>query len=124
NRISQDFKVPADLQERTSFWFDIYTKYGSNEHVIHHVLYPWIVYKVVDTTEILSADQNKWVKYHKAEAEVKTQMREVRATLHKLAKRKSYVRLNPLEKDLFDALSVVKGRRQTVFRIAAQNVRV
>src|SRR5882757_6096947 len=34
NRISNDFKVPKNLFPRTAFWFDIYTKYGSQDHVI------------------------------------------------------------------------------------------
>src|SRR5688572_8029380 len=42
-RISRDFKVPRRLRLRTGFWFDVYTRYSSQETVIHHRNYPWVV---------------------------------------------------------------------------------
>src|ERR1700733_536879 len=30
NRIADEFKIPEALRKRTEFWFDIYTRYGSN----------------------------------------------------------------------------------------------
>src|SRR5262245_30994104 len=45
NRIGPDFQVPEALRKRPAFWFDIYTLYGSNDNVIHHSEYPWIIYK-------------------------------------------------------------------------------
>src|SRR5947209_7465345 len=46
SRISPAFHVERDLVQRTEFWFDIYTRYGEAQHLVHHVLYPWIVYRV------------------------------------------------------------------------------
>ena len=55
NRIGEDFKIPKGLKKRTGFWFDIYTQYGQYEHVIHHVRFPWVVFKVVDGRSIIDS---------------------------------------------------------------------
>src|SRR3989344_6914918 len=78
NKISPDFKVPAELRERVSFWFDIYTKYTAQEEIIHHADYPWVIYRVVDLKPILDAEGNKWVNYHLSMAHSKKQRSEVR----------------------------------------------
>ncbi len=123
NRISAEFKIPKILRPRTAFWFDIYTKYGSSENVIHHVLYPWIVFKVVDTSAIENSNLHKWTKYHRAKALVRNEVARVRRTLRKLSKRKSFRHLKGLEKELYASLKGLKGSRRSVFRTAAQNVR-
>jgi membrane-bound lytic murein transglycosylase D len=124
SRIIEEFHVPADLRERTAFWFDIYTRYGEAHHVIHHALYPWIVFRAVDTTEILTNGKGPlWLRHDAANNYAKKQLTEVRAALRSLAKRKTYSQLSPLERDLFNKLMPVKGPRRTVFRIAADNVR-
>ena len=46
--IAEDFEVEESLQKRVGFWFDIYSRYNGYHKVIHHNLYPWIVYEVVD----------------------------------------------------------------------------
>jgi membrane-bound lytic murein transglycosylase D len=123
NRISVEFTIPEDLRERTEFWFDIYTKYGTNHHVIHHSVYPWIIFKVVDVTEIMDGPENRWVKYHRAEKVVRHDRAEIFNTLIRLSKRKTYDNLSPLEKSLYDSLFVVNGPRKKVFHEAAINMR-
>lgn len=124
NRISDEFSIPKGLEKRTAFWFDVYTRYTDKQHIVHHVLYPWIVYKVIDTTEIENSNLHRWTKYHKAKQFVRNETAKVRKALQSLAKRKSYAKLPPLEKELFDALKEVKGPRKKVFREAATNLRV
>ena len=123
-RIADDFAIPKGLEKRVSFWFDVYTKYSDKTHVIHHVLYPWIVFKIVDTTPIYSSNLHKWTKYHNAKKFVSKEIANVRLTLRKLAKRKSYKNLKGLEKEIFSALAEVKGSRRKVLREAANNMRV
>lgn len=124
NRIAPEFKIPAGLEKRTAFWFDIYTRYGDKHHIVHHVLYPWIVYKVIDTSAIDNSNLHKWTKYHKAKQYVRAETAKVREALRKLAKRKSFNKLKGLEKDIFVALKEVKGSRTRVVREAANNMRV
>ena len=72
DRIPQDFKVPADFKDRVGFWFDIYTKYGSDSYVLHHSEYPWIVFRVVDVSEIMAIKtKNPWAPHHKSKAFIK-----------------------------------------------------
>jgi membrane-bound lytic murein transglycosylase D len=123
-RITDDFSIPKGLEKRVSFWFDVYTKYSDKNHVIHHVLYPWIVFKVVDTSPIYASNLHKWTKYHKAKKVVSQEVANVRLALRKLSKRKSFKNLKGLEKEIFTALAEVKGPRQNVMREAAKNMRV
>ena len=49
-RISSNFQISERIYPRVEFWFDVYTKYESSIKLIHHEDYPWIIFKVVDTT--------------------------------------------------------------------------
>ncbi|OFZ13782.1 MAG: hypothetical protein A2Z20_05930 [Bdellovibrionales bacterium RBG_16_40_8] len=124
NRISSEFKISANLQKRTAFWFDIYTKYGSQEHIIHHSRYPWIVYKVIDVSPILNSGEHRWTKHHKAEKAVINSRKIVSAVLRRLANKKNYRILSKEEREYFNLLSQVKGSRHKVFKEAYNNVRI
>ncbi|MEZ4871404.1 MAG: lytic transglycosylase domain-containing protein [Bdellovibrionales bacterium] len=123
NKISKSFKMPKALRKRTGFWLDVYTKYGQDQHVIHHVNFPWIVFDVVDTAPVNLENSHRWTKYHKKRRMVNNRRNQIKDTLRKLAKRKSYRNLKGLEKQLFNAVSSLKGRRQDVFRSAYLNLR-
>ncbi len=123
NKISADFKVPADFQARVSFWFDIYTKYGAQTEVIHYADYPWIVYKVIDLSSIYNGKGHKWTKYHAAKKYSKTQRDAVRNTIKKLANRKNYKKLSKEEKRIYDLLASVPGKRKKVFKDALKGIR-
>jgi len=122
-RIADEFKVTDKLKPRVAFWFDIYSKYGSTEHVIHHVNYPWVIYNVVDVKPILESKGNRWALYHKAQRYVQNEKKKIRRVLLSLSKKRSYKRLSPVEKKYYELLAVVPGRRRTVFRQAASHLR-
>ncbi len=124
NKISDDFKIPPDLRERVSFWFDIYTKYSAQEEVIHHANYPWIVFRIVDLRPILESDGNKWVKYHKSKKFSKIQRQDVSNILTRLSKKKSFTKLSPDEQDIHQALLQIPGKnRQKIALNALRNLR-
>lgn len=123
-RISKEFHIPEKMKERTAFWFEVYTQYGSNQHIVHHTLYPWIVFKLIDTEEILSAPVNRWVKYHKSVKHVKMETQKVRDLLKRLAQRKHYKNLSPEERIYFSQLKEIKGSRRQIFKEALSNLRV
>lgn len=124
NKISDEFKIPEELRERVSFWFDIYTKYSAQEEVIHHADFPWIVFKVVDLRPILNADGNKWVKYHQSVKFSKKERKGVKDTLTRLSKRKTFFKLSPEEQEIFDKLSQIPGKdRRKVILGALRNIR-
>jgi len=50
----QAFAVPPAMQERVNFWLDIYTKYSTDQGVLHDSLYVHLVYAPVDFTDIVA----------------------------------------------------------------------
>lgn len=55
--VSDDFEVQENLQKRVEFWFDVYSRYSGYHKIIHHNLYPWIIYEVVDVRGIKNSEK-------------------------------------------------------------------
>ncbi|MGE4133175.1 MAG: lytic transglycosylase domain-containing protein [Bdellovibrionales bacterium] len=124
DRISEEFSVPPLLAERVSFWFDIYTVYGEAHHIIHHARYPWLIYRVYDARAIINNGKGPlWLRRKRATDGANREMAKIRRALLRLSKRKSFRHMNNMEVALNKLLSVVPGRRQKVFREAAENIR-
>lgn len=123
NRIAPLFKVPSPLRPRVGFWFDVYTKYGQRQHIIHHTEYPWIVYDIVDTETFFKGPGSTWYKSAKAQKFVQSRKKKILAALNSLANRKSYRGLKGLEKKLFGILKRIRGSRTKVFKEASNTVR-
>ena len=51
------FRPPAGMEERVQFWKDIYTKYSSNQGVLHDSKYVHLVYEMVDFNDISQDEQ-------------------------------------------------------------------
>jgi membrane-bound lytic murein transglycosylase D len=69
-----EFTVPAALRARVSFWFDIFSKYGKYQVVIHHRHFPQAVFRVVDFSEAAEQLSDREYEKHKKivlEGEVK-----------------------------------------------------
>ena len=49
----QAFAVPPGMEARVSFWIDIYTKYSTDQGLLHDSRYPEIVYESVDFRPIM-----------------------------------------------------------------------
>ncbi|HMO02317.1 MAG TPA: LysM peptidoglycan-binding domain-containing protein [Oligoflexia bacterium] len=49
-KIRSEFMTPPALRDRVDFWIDIFAKYGSAHIVLHHRIYPQIVFLVIDLT--------------------------------------------------------------------------
>lgn len=82
DRIPKDFHVPSDFKDRVGFWFDVYTKYGSDAYVLHHSEYPWIVFRVIDVQHIMAMkSKNPWAPYHKSKAFLKKEKARLAAQL-------------------------------------------
>lgn len=123
NRIDAEFKVPPRLQQRTKFWFDIYSKYGSAHHVIHHTRFPWIIFEVVDASDLMNGSGPMWMRRQRALDLVQKRKLEIRAALARLERKKSYDNLSPLEQHLFLQLETLPGARKKVFRFARTQIR-
>ncbi len=110
-RISDDFHVPPALIPRVAFWFDIYSKYGSQHHIIHHQDYPWWILEVVDTTETLAAPANaQWLNVEKANKMARAKLFENRVTFQRLARKVHQSKpLNENEQLLLKKMELLPG---------------
>ncbi len=122
-RITKRFKISSLLKKRVSFWFNIYTKYDSQSHIIHHTKYPWIVFDVLNTKDIINGPGHHWTKYHRAKKAVSQQALQVKSILRRLAYRKNYKNLRGIERKLYNSLKKIRGKRKHVFLSASKNVR-
>ncbi len=52
DRLSEDFRVPSSFRKRVDFWKQIYANFSTWQGVLHDALYPWVVYRVVDFSDI------------------------------------------------------------------------
>lgn len=125
-RITHDFKISPGLRQRVGFWFDIYTKYDDNKRVIHHVLYPWIVYKVVDVTDIVKAETPRrlWMRLEKADKIVNEEREKIRSALKALGSRRDPTPRNETEQLVADALAPLGGNLRKQAALAARELRV
>ncbi len=130
-RISEDFLIPPGLQDRVGFWFDIYSRYDSDKRVIHHTLYPWVIFKVIDVEPIISASypRFRWMRNQVADALVKKETAKVRIALASLAKKRrprdlETDRLKPDEIMVRDALLQLGGDLRRTAKRAQREVRV
>lgn len=123
-RITSEFEVPAALRQRTEFWFDIYTRYGSDDHVLHHTLYPWIVYKVIDVSSMIASGKGPlWLRRDRAEKFVKQEAAALRKRLRKLANKPNAKNLSSEEKEIVEKLKAVPGARRKIYKQAANYLR-
>ncbi|WP_413292152.1 lytic transglycosylase domain-containing protein [Bdellovibrio sp. HCB185ZH] len=126
NLISEEFHIPENLRDRVGFWFDIYTLHNSNKRLIHHSVYPWIVFEVVDTTDIINSDtpKHRWMRNLKADALVKQQVEKTKTALKSLAKKKNLDDLTDDEARVMEALSRLDGEVKEKAKFALKNIRV
>ncbi len=127
-RVTNLFEIDARLKNRVGFWFDIYTKHPSEDQVIHHREYPWIVYKVIDISPIIYTDKpsRRWQRNLKAEAFVKAEVNSIRAKLIKISRLTNPTRakLTVDEAKLVEAIQTLPGSFSRNAKLAAASVRV
>jgi membrane-bound lytic murein transglycosylase D len=126
NRVSDSFSIPADLRERVGFWFDVYSRYGTNQKVIHFANLPWIVFKVIDVSDIVNSDKPrfKWMRVEKGDRLVKAEVDHIRKATRSVAVRKNLNSLNEYEKLVVDALRPLGGDVRKHARSAVGAIRV
>ncbi|MNL01558.1 Membrane-bound lytic murein transglycosylase D precursor [compost metagenome] len=124
--IGEDFHIPEGLKDRVGFWFDVYTKYDNNNRIIHHSLYPWIVFKVVDVTEIINAEEPRvrWLRNVKADKFVASEMAAFRKALTHLSRGKAVDTSNEYQVAVEKSLSLLPGTLKQNARKALREVRV
>ncbi|KYG63443.1 lytic transglycosylase domain-containing protein [Bdellovibrio bacteriovorus] len=125
NRISDEFSIPANLRDRVGFWFDIYTRYDSNKKVVHHAMYPWIVFKVIDISHIINAETPKarWMRNMKADDFVDEEIKKIKQAMKSLAEGQDVDDENPYQVAIAKAFENVEGSLQENAQDALKNIR-
>jgi membrane-bound lytic murein transglycosylase D len=122
-RIDRQFAISPTLKDRVGFWFDVYSKYDQNHRIIHHERYPWIIFKIVDVTDIINATtpRVRWLRNVKADNFVKAEKARVRKAIQKIAKG---AKLSEDEQPIADALKALGGNLRRNARRALNEIRV
>ncbi|MCB9027352.1 MAG: lytic transglycosylase domain-containing protein [Bdellovibrionaceae bacterium] len=124
SRVSSDFKIPESLFDRVDFWFDVYTKYDKNNHIIHHSRYPWIIFEVVDTSHFLKGSGPLWLRIQRGRDFVKARKKLYKKTIKQLAIRKNKKNTSPFEQTIISTLKLLPGNFNSNIKTASKFLRV
>jgi membrane-bound lytic murein transglycosylase D len=124
-RISPEFKIPDAMKERVAFWFDVYTKWDDNHRVIHHSRHPWIVFHVVDVSEIINDENPRrlWMRREKANKFAEAEANRIRGAIVSLSRKGPVSQLTETEEQVAKALSALGDDVHKQARLAIGNVR-
>jgi len=124
--ISSDFQIPEGLRDRVGFWFDVYTRYDSNARIVHHSLYPWIIYRVVDVTDVIEAElpKHRWLRNVRADKIVDKEVELIRKALNHFARGKKADSADTYQVAVEQSLSSLPGTLKKNAQIALRNLRV
>lgn len=120
---AQTFAVPKGLEVNVKFWIDIYSKYTSDQGVLHDSENIDLIYEELDFTAISSrSDINGYQKEALKVKKVKEAKKRVIAMLEKLQKVDTPEKLNLAERKVFEYFAKIDGKNK--FRDAAQKSRL
>lgn len=123
SKISMAFDIPKNLKKRVGFWFDIYTRYDSKKHIIHHVKYPWIIFEVVDVSPFFKRKKNYWTNYHASKRYLNKRKARIKYLLKDIAKTKNYKKLSKEQKRFVEQMSRLTKNQRQIIRNAYKNIR-
>ena len=107
------FKVPAGMEDRVQFWKDIYTKYTSDQGVLHDSLYVGLVYEDVDFSDITA--HTEWTSRQKEKERrkrIKDKKEEIVSRLKRLSDLKDGTGLEGEDRRYWDMFSKVDEPRK------------
>jgi membrane-bound lytic murein transglycosylase D len=117
------FTTPKGMEKQVQFWIDIYTKYTTEQGVIHDAENIDLIYETVDFRDINSnGGINIFVKEKQKQRMVEDMKKKVAATLAKLATVTDPKTLNEKELKIWKALE--KDNEPNKFKEAAQKNRL
>ncbi len=109
----ETFSVPLGMQERVSFWIDIYTKYSTDQGLLHDSQYVHLVYEPVDFTDIMAQpDLNLHQKTRARKKRVDEAKKKIRERLLRLQKTTSPESLTGEDLRYWHLFSRVDGEKK------------
>lgn len=107
------FNTPAGMEDRVQFWRDIYTKYTSDQGVLHDSVYTHLIYEDVDFSDISS--HTEWDNRRKEKERrkrIKDKKEEIVKRLKRLSDLKDDTGLEGEDKRYWDMFSKVDEKRK------------
>lgn len=109
------FSIPKGLETNVAFWTDIYTKYTTDQGVIHDAEYIDLIYEVLDFTPIMMrTDINIFKKEHLKTLRVKEAKARVVQLLKKMNDTTDPESLTADERKIWDYFSKIPGKKRFV----------
>lgn len=117
------FTVPAGLETNFQFWLDIYTKYSTDQGVLHDAEYIDLIYETLDFTAIsMRTDLTEHQKARAKTKAVKEAKKRIVEMLRKLDKTKDPETLDYNERRVWDAFAKIDEKHK--FREAQKRTRL
>lgn len=118
------FAVPKGLETNVAFWVDIYSKYTTDQGVLHDSEYIDLIYEVLDFTHISArADMNLYKKEHLRQKMVKDAKKRIATMLTKFETLKDPGELSDNEKKIWNYFNdKIQGKKK--FKEAASKSRL
>ncbi len=129
NRVHKEFKNIKFFKDDIRFWFDIYTKYSSEQVVIYDKRNPDLVYKVLDFKDIISSKLNKYAKEHARNHFKKSHKKKILKSLKRLHLAKKLLTkddlsvLNILSK-IYKKIPKKRAAKKSYFKKIAKRLRI
>jgi membrane-bound lytic murein transglycosylase D len=118
------FRTPKGLEKNVKFWIDIYSKYNTDQGVIHDSENIDFIYSVLDFTPIsMRADYNAVKKEILRKRMVKKEKERISNLLKKLQKVKNPELLNEEEKKIWDYFSSVNEKNKFLLASGKNRIR-
>lgn len=118
------FSVPKGLEVPYKFWLDIYTKYTTDQGVLHDAEHMEIVYEVLDFTSITRrGDINIYQKEHLKLNMVKFAKKRVEIMLKKFSRLRDPSLLNPEELKFWKQFESLEGKSKFILATKKNRLR-
>ena len=110
---AQAFAIPAGMEKQFKFWVDIYSKYNTDQGVLHDAENIDLIYEELDFGAISSrTDLNSFQKERAKIKMVKEGKKRVMVMLEKFSKLKEASGLSPQEAKIWEYFEKVKGPKK------------
>lgn len=107
------FRVPEGLEIPVQFWVNVYSKYTSDQGILHDSENLDLIYKEIDFSDIMKrADINIYRKEALKERRVKNERQRIEALLKKLHRLKKADSLNEEERRIWDYFGNIRERNK------------
>ncbi len=116
NLINDDFSIPNEINQRVGFWFDIYSKYSQDQHIVHHREYPWIIFDIINVSHLSNENQKK--------SYIQKRYKKVKSEIRKLSKLRSFTNISKGQAYILNQLSKHPTNNKTLLKRLSKKIRI